>query len=73
VTQPSKTEVKDIMRFKGGENPAILATSIDIIKLRNFQFVKYNLQKASENNLKNTPPDFNKEKVKDRMRDFRYD
>jgi hypothetical protein len=73
VTQPSKTEVKDIMRFKGGENPAILATSIDIIKLRNFQFVKYNLQKASENNLKNTPPDFNKEKVKERMRDFRYD
>lgn len=61
------------MRFKGGENPAILATSIDIIKLRNFQFVKYNLQKASENNLKNTPPDFNKEKVKERMRDFRYD
>lgn len=70
VTQPTKTAVKDIMRFKGGENPAILATSIDLKKLRNFQYVGYNLQKTNDDPLKYTPPDFDRDEVRKRMQDF---
>ncbi|MCM1488407.1 MAG: hypothetical protein NC203_08580 [Firmicutes bacterium] len=57
ITQPSKTEEKDIIRTKGGINNTILVGDIDIKKLREFQFKEYSLQKGS--NFKSTPPGFN--------------
>ena len=45
ITQPSKTEEKDIIRTKGGKNSTILIDEIDIERLREFQFKEYSLQK----------------------------
>lgn len=57
VTIPSKTERKDILRTKGGEFPAVLVATIDIKKLRDFQFKEYELQK-DDKSFKPTPPEF---------------
>jgi hypothetical protein len=35
ITQPSRTEIKDILKLKGGENDTILVGKIDLGKLRN--------------------------------------
>ena len=58
ITQPSKTEEKDIIRTKGGINNTILIGEIDIDKLRDFQLKEYTLQKR-DMRFKPTPPDFN--------------
>ena len=57
VTIPSKTEKKDILRTKGGEFPAVLAATIDIEHLRNFQLKEFELQKEDKA-FKPTPPEF---------------
>lgn len=58
ITQPSKTEQKDVIRTKGGINSTILVDNIDIDKLREFQLQEYTLQKRNIN-FKVTPPNFN--------------
>lgn len=57
ITKPSKTEVKDILRTKGGINSTILVDDIDIKKLRDFQLKGYDLQ-CMDKSFKTTPPGF---------------
>jgi len=59
ITQPSKTEIKDIIKTKGGINNTILISEVNISDLRNYQVKEYLLQKE-DNNFKPTPPQFNK-------------
>jgi len=66
ITQPSKTEIKDIVKIKGGRNYTIIVDEIDIDKLREFQVLSYELQK-DDKNYKPTPPDFKKNKVMRRI------
>lgn len=62
ITQPSKTELKDIIKIKGGNNNTILISEINISDLRNYQIKEYSLQKENAN-FKPTPPQFNKDIV----------
>jgi predicted amidohydrolase len=59
VTQPTKTDGKDILRTKGGDNESILVGTIDIAALREFQRKKIELQKEDKR-FKTTPPQFDK-------------
>ncbi len=59
---PSKTEMKDIIKTKGGNNATVLVGTVDFAKLRNFQFKEYNLQKMSKE-YKPTPPVFDQKIV----------
>lgn len=59
ILQPTKSELRDIIKTKGGKNPCILAADIDINALREFQTLHYSLQKDS-GIFKPTPPDFNR-------------
>lgn len=67
ITMPSKTEMKDIIKTKGGNNATILVGTIDYEKLRDFQFKEYNLQKMNKE-FKPTPPLFDKEVVGEKIR-----
>jgi len=57
IIQPTKTEKKDIVKLKGGENVYLVMHSIDIQKLRDFQKREYC---GTEKNLpfKLLPPNF---------------
>ena len=57
ITQPSKTENKDILRLKGGKNAAVLVDEIDIKKLRDFQILG-NIEQRKRTDFKVTSPDF---------------
>lgn len=57
ITQPSKTENKDILRIKGGTNATVLVDEIDIKKLRNFQILG-NIEQRKRIDFKVTSPDF---------------
>lgn len=59
VTKPSKTESKDILRTKGGEEASVLVGTMDIAALRNFQIKEYELQR-DDHRFKPTPPQFRK-------------
>jgi hypothetical protein len=58
IVQPSKTEKKDIVKLKGGENIYLVVNEIDIKKLRKFQLDGHCLQQ-NDDSFKLTPPDFN--------------
>ena len=58
ILQPTKSELQDVIKTKGGKNPCILAADIDISALREFQMLDYSLQKDM-GAFKPTPPDFN--------------
>lgn len=62
ITMPSKTEAKDIIKTKGGNNATILVGTVDFAKLRDFQFKEYNLQKMNKE-YKPTPPVFDRKIV----------
>lgn len=62
VTRPSKTELKDILRTKGGEEASVLVGTIDIAALRDFQIKEYELQR-DDHRFKPTPPQFKKDIV----------
>ncbi|MPM63331.1 hypothetical protein SDC9_110211 [bioreactor metagenome] len=57
VISPSKTELRDIIKTKGGLNPTILVDEINIDDLRDFQRKEYELQKEDDR-FKPTPPSF---------------
>ena len=59
VLRPSKTELKKMLYLKGGENECVLKTTIDISKLRDFQFGKTGYTSISTNKFKSVPPGFN--------------
>ena len=63
VLQPTKSELRDIIKTKGGKNPCILAADINVAALREFQSLHYSLQKDS-GGFKPTPPDFDREILK---------
>lgn len=57
VLSPSRTELLDIIKTKGGINHTILMDEIDIDALREHQRMEYELQRDS-NHFKPTPPNF---------------
>lgn len=64
ITAPKKTEERDILKLKGGENNIVLLGKIDIKKLRDFQKTRVFGQDTSI--FKNTPPDFDHDGVDNR-------
>ena len=60
VISPTKTEVKDIIRTKGGRNSSAHMDVINIMALRDFQMLGYELL-GKPRTFKQTPPGFNKE------------
>lgn len=71
LIQPSKSYSKDLIQVKGGINSTVLVGELDIDKLRDFQYVEYNLQKDKIDkgrvDIKPTPPDFDTKEVKKRI------
>ena len=57
VMSPSRTELRDIIKTKGGINHTVLMDEIDIDALREHQRMEYELQRDSER-FKPTPPNF---------------
>jgi hypothetical protein len=57
IIKPSKTELKDVVKLKGGENIYLVINSINIKKLREFQLKGHSLQKQDKE-FKLTPPSF---------------
>lgn len=68
IVQPTKSETKNMMMVKGGLNSVVLVEYLDIDKLREFQLKEYNLQKEDKK-FKPTPPRFEIENVKARIKD----
>jgi len=66
IIRPSKTELKDILRLKGGENDTILVGEINLIALREFQRELY-IATKDDKNFKPLPPDFSLENVLKRI------
>lgn len=64
VLQPTKSEMRDIVKTKGGKNPCILAADINIEKLRSFQRLGPDLQRSGD--FKATPPDYSKKVLQHR-------
>ncbi|TVZ13947.1 RNA-directed DNA polymerase [Maribacter sp. MAR_2009_72] len=64
ITLPKKTELKDVMRLKGGENHIVLTCKLNIKELRDFQ--KLSVPYQDTRKFKNTPPDFNHDEVEKR-------
>jgi len=58
VLRPSKTELKKMLYLKGGENECVLKTTINISKLREFQFGKTGYTSKSVDIFKSVPPGF---------------
>ena len=73
ILRPTRTENKDIVRTKGGQNDTVLINEIDISGLRDFQRKEYELQK-DDKRFKPTPPNFDKniliKKINNELYDF---
>lgn len=63
VLKPAKTEDKTMLYAKGGENPCVLITEIDVATLRDFQ---YGPNSRGKDSFKPLPPGFDSEKVLER-------
>lgn len=63
VLRPMKTEDKTMLYVKGGENPGVLITEIDVAALRDFQ---YKPDTGNKYGFKPLPPGFDSEKVLER-------
>lgn len=66
ITQPSRTEIKDILKLKGGENDTILVGKIDLDALREFQR-KLHVTTKDDKSFKPLPPDFSVKDVLNRI------
>ena len=66
LTQPTKTESKDLMKLKGGINDSILVTEIDVDKIREFQRQTFEVTHEKQE-FKPLPPDYNVEDVLKRI------
>lgn len=66
VVSPSKTEIMNPLRIKGGENVTFLTMKINLNSLRQHQSKKYGLQKTSED-FKPTPPHLDINDVRTRI------
>ncbi len=71
LLQPAKSYLKDLIQVKGGENSTVLVGTLEIEKIRKFQFAEYHLQKdfidSGKYVFKPTPPDFDRNNVKKRI------
>lgn len=76
LLQPAKSYLKDLIQVKGGENSTVLVGTLEIEKIRKFQFAEYHLQKdfiaSGKYVFKPTPPDFERENVKKRMKNLSF-
>lgn len=61
--QPTKTELKDILKLKGGENIYLVVNNIDIKKLRYFQKDGHVLQ-LNNKDFKLIPPNYKISKLR---------
>ncbi|MCL1670515.1 reverse transcriptase domain-containing protein [Elizabethkingia ursingii] len=72
IIQPAKSYEKDLVQVKGGLNSVVLIDKLKISDLRAFQFKEYHLQKddidKGKTAFKPTPPDFDRENVKMRIK-----
>jgi len=66
VTAPKKTIEQDLAKIKGGDSDVLLIAELDIKKLREFQEKEYPLQ-FQDKSFKPTPPNFERENVKQRI------
>jgi len=66
ITQPKRTEERDMLIVKGGKNQALLLEEIDIHALREFQIKDYSLQKKGR--FKPTPPGIDREVIRDKIK-----
>ncbi|MEC3880311.1 hypothetical protein [Parapedobacter sp. 10938] len=66
ITQPSKTERKDILKLKGGDNDTILVSEINLKLLREFQRKLYMTTK-DDKRFKPLPPEFSLDDVLKRI------
>lgn len=64
VTKPTESNLKDIMRLKGGKNDTVLVDEIDIAGLRSFQSIVKN---TTNKEFKPLPPNWNFGNVKIRI------
>ena len=67
IVSPSKTKEMNPLRIKGGENLTFLTMRLDLKALRDHQRKGYGLQKDSKA-FKPTPPGFDKDEVRKRIR-----
>lgn len=65
VTKPTESNLKDIMRLKGGKNDTVLVDEIDIAGLRSFQSIVKN---TTNKEFKPLPPNWNFDNVKKRIK-----
>lgn len=68
IVKPSKYELMNIIKVKGGLNDTILIGEVDVQKLNEFQIKEYALQKGDES-FKTTPPNMNKDEILRRVRE----
>lgn len=68
IFAPTKTEQKDIIRTKGGQNPTVLVDTVNIKALRDFQFGI-----GKDYNFKPIPPLFNLEIVSSKRKHQLYE
>jgi predicted amidohydrolase/bacterioferritin (cytochrome b1) len=66
LVAPRKTELRDIVRIKGGRNTEIIVGEIDVVSLRNFQLRDYSITQA-EAQFKPLPPGFSSVDTKTRI------
>ncbi len=67
VVSPSKTEMMNPLRMKGGDNQSFLTMELPLAELRDHQKKKYGLQRGSKI-YKPTPPDFEQSDAIKRIR-----
>ncbi|WP_139062198.1 hypothetical protein, partial [Ochrovirga pacifica] len=65
ITKPSRTEIKDIIRLKGGINSVVLYDEVNLKELREFQKTHIDGQKTIK--FKNTPPNYKHSRAEDRI------
>ncbi|WP_413735501.1 RNA-directed DNA polymerase [Sodalis sp. RH21] len=63
VLRPTKTDSKTMLYVKGGENPCVLTTKLDIKGLREFQ---YKSKPSSNDHFKHLPPGYDSNSVLER-------
>lgn len=68
LVQPAKSYKQTLLRTKGGINSGVLVGKIDIDNLRRFQVKDYELQKDDKSSFKTTPPNFNKDIIRAKIK-----
>ena len=64
ILQPTKTERKDIVKIKGGQNLYLVTDDINIKSLRELQSKNHSLQMQEKDSFKLTPPKFKVDKLR---------